>query len=101
RKQNPSSKCFVGSFVRWFESRSESASNLMFLDRLIGISLHGASAKLEGFVQDLSRYPTSMARGVILLDIIKADGEASPEPTPAGRFTAVSDLVGNSNTSLD
>ncbi|WAR63783.1 hypothetical protein PtB15_17B384 [Puccinia triticina] len=51
----------------------------------------------------LNTAPPNVVRGVvkILLDIIKADGEASPEPTPVGPFTTVGNLMGTTNTSLD
>lgn len=54
----------------------------------------------------LNTAPPNVVRGVvkILLDIIKADGEASPEPAVVGPFTTVGDLMstmGNSNNSLD
>jgi E3 ubiquitin-protein ligase HUWE1 len=46
--------------------------------------------------------PPNVVRGVvkILLDIIKPDGKASPEPTPVGPFTAVGDLMGTTNNTL-
>ncbi|KAI9614864.1 hypothetical protein H4Q26_009262 [Puccinia striiformis f. sp. tritici PST-130] len=46
--------------------------------------------------------PPNVVRGVvkILLDIIKADGEASPEPAAVGSFMA-GDMLGTTNTSLD
>ncbi|KAA1107112.1 hypothetical protein PGT21_002719 [Puccinia graminis f. sp. tritici] len=51
----------------------------------------------------LNTSPPNVVRGVvkILLDIIKADGEASPEPAAVAPFTAVGDLMGTANTSLD
>ncbi|WAQ88614.1 hypothetical protein PtA15_10A33 [Puccinia triticina] len=49
----------------------------------------------------LKTAPPNVVRGVvkILLDIIKADGEALPEPTPVGPFTTVGNLMGTTNTS--
>ncbi|POW21744.1 hypothetical protein PSHT_02053, partial [Puccinia striiformis] len=50
----------------------------------------------------LNTSPPNVVRGVvkILLDIIKADGEASPEPAAVGSFMA-GDMLGTTNTSLD